>query len=515
MKSYHTQLVAAFLLIISSYSYGSAIEQLIMPGPLSAAHAEEEENCGACHATFNAEAEKGLCLECHEEIASDLSQASGFHGRYPGIGQQQCRTCHTEHEGREFDISGLVTETFDHTFTNFPLTGAHQTATCTQCHATTDSYREADPACVSCHLEDDAHNSGLGEDCGSCHVTDTWVDTTFDHSEATGFALLGAHADATCGSCHLDNQFSDTGSECIDCHRLDDVHNGNRGAECQSCHTVKSWAESSFDHAKETGFALTGAHTTATCASCHQADLAVTNPPTDCVGCHSNDDVHLNARGSDCAQCHTTKTWQTSFDHAQETGFALTGAHESLSCSSCHTGELTDPLPTTCAGCHETSDPHENTLGDCSECHRTNTWLDNIRFDHEFTRFPLVGLHQTQTCEQCHDSLVFGEAPEQCSDCHEDYHQGVFPTDCATCHHPGGWQLWRFDHNTQTDFLLEGVHETLSCDSCHNVETSSADNQPGDCQACHLQDDVHGGQFGRQCGRCHSTTSFTDGVELR
>jgi hypothetical protein len=30
----------------------------------------------------------------------------------------------------------------------------------------------------------------------------------------------------------------------------------------------------------------------------------------------------------------------------------------------------------------------------------------------------------------------------------------------------------------------------------------------GDCASCHARDDVHLGQFGRQCQRCHGSVTF-------
>jgi hypothetical protein len=31
---------------------------------------------------------------------------------------------------------------------------------------------------------------------------------------------------------------------------------------------------------------------------------------------------------------------------------------------------------------------------------------------------------------------------------------------------------------------------------------------PGTCVSCHEREDVHDGSFGRQCERCHVTSSF-------
>jgi hypothetical protein len=32
-----------------------------------------------------------------------------------------------------------------------------------------------------------------------------------------------------------------------------------------------------------------------------------------------------------------------------------------------------------------------------------------------------------------------------------------------------------------------------------------------DCVSCHQKDDIHAGQFGRQCQRCHTTVTFRGG----
>jgi hypothetical protein len=68
-----------------------------------------------------------------------------------------------------------------------------------------------------------------------------------------------------------------------------------------------------FSHSElETGFALTGKHLKADCASCHNAPLPATRQNTEpraCVSCHLKDDNH-NGRRPDCAKCHTTNRWK-------------------------------------------------------------------------------------------------------------------------------------------------------------------------------------------------------------
>ena len=61
---------------------------------------------------------------------------------------------------------------------------------------------------------------------------------------------------------------------CAACHAPDDVHRGGRGPKCDSCHTVDGWKKNRFDHERETGFALVGAHGRLQCQDCHkQADF--------------------------------------------------------------------------------------------------------------------------------------------------------------------------------------------------------------------------------------------------
>ncbi|MBK6349948.1 MAG: hypothetical protein IPF50_09085 [Proteobacteria bacterium] len=70
-----------------------------------------------------------------------------------------------------------------------------------------------------------------------------------------------------------------------------------------------------------------------------------------------------------------------------------------------------------------------------------------------------------------------------------------------------GWNLWQFDHGKSTEFALTGAHSKVACAGCHK-QAPDAVKLSQDCAACHSKDDVHLGQFGRQCQRCHVTTTF-------
>jgi hypothetical protein len=521
-------LFLASLMLAAPEAFAASLESLVMPGPVAAGHADLEETCSNCHDAFDRDSQQQLCLDCHEPVAADLLAGEGFHGRKPEVGEGECSQCHSEHLGRDADISGLVVDLFDHNVTDFPLTGAHTLAVCSSCHndinvnstarttATGEvpsiGYRLADISCGGCHESDDAHDGGLGNDCGSCHDSQSWSDGEYDHDQ-TEFPLTGQHAEVRCAGCHADNIFADTATKCIDCHRQDDVHSGSRGEMCSDCHRPQNW-QAQFDHGTVTGFALEGVHDQLACAGCH------VNPPgpggaqlpSDCQGCHASDDVHLGRNGAQCSDCHSQSNWQVAFDHAAETGFQLEGSHQLLSCSSCHTGALEDPLPGDCWGCHELDDPHGATLLECDDCHGQSKFTSDLSFHHDLARFALVGLHRTVSCEQCHDSLVFSPEETGCDHCHQelDAHNGSLGNQCGSCHNPVGWDFWKFDH-AATGFELTGAHDDLSCESCHDADQPKA-SIASNCQSCHRSDDVHHGGFGTRCDTCHGTGTFAEPV---
>ena len=84
-------------------------ETLLMPGKLSSAHEKYEEQCSNCHDRSDRNRQTQLCLDCHKDIAADVRDRHGFHGRMPNAGAGKCIGCHTEHLGRDGDIVRLFT----------------------------------------------------------------------------------------------------------------------------------------------------------------------------------------------------------------------------------------------------------------------------------------------------------------------------------------------------------------------------------------------------------------------
>ena len=278
-------------------------------------------------------------------------------------------------------------------------------------------------ACTDCHR--DVHQKRFGLDCARCHSTAGWATIAagaFDH-DTTRYPLRGRHARVACEKCHRDRKTTSLPgfAACTDCHA--DAHGGQLasradGGACEACHGVEGFTPARFgdaEHAR-TQFALEGAHRAIACVVCHRpagrgpGDAAGTlalagnakppgtaRPPAGrpalatanddfrfhftslaCTGCH--DDPHAGqfaaspagtatpANGkatTDCARCHTDRTWHiAAFDH-EKSRFPLQGAHRRTACSSCHRpapkGDPSivryRPLETACRACHAEPKP--------------------------------------------------------------------------------------------------------------------------------------------------------------
>ena len=251
-------LLAAWLALAGGAALGQSLESVLSPGPLVEAHARAEGECRNCHVPFDRAAQNALCLECHKAVGVDLREHRGYHGR---LAPQPCRACHTDHRGRGAQIVQLDERAFDHARTDFALRGAHAAPTleCRSCHQPKKKYREAPGRCVDCHAKQDVHKGRLGAQCADCHTESDWKQARFDHGK-TRFPLRGAHAPVKCASCHKSGNFKAAPLTCIGCHRADDKHKARYGEKCETCHSDQGWKQLSFDHDRDTHFALRGRH---------------------------------------------------------------------------------------------------------------------------------------------------------------------------------------------------------------------------------------------------------------
>lgn len=506
--------------VVCEQAFAAEIEQFFMPGKLISGHAEFESECTKCHVRLRDTTQEKLCLDCHDLIDLDMRKKRGFHGRNKNVPNLECKACHSDHKGRNAQVVWLDQDNFHHGDTDFRLSGRHQLVECSACHLQDKKYREAVHACHDCHSEDDVHKGELGKQCKDCHSPAGWARSEFDH-DGTNFKLRHSHRRVSCDACHLDNNYDKTPTRCVDCHAIKDVHTNRFGNQCQNCHVEKKWDISIFDHNRDTDYRLEDAHRKPGCNACHaQNYLATTRKNTvrSCYSCHRADDVHNDSNGKKCQDCHSPRGWiHAEFDHDANTDFALNGAHTDLVCAACHTvGAESKKIDTDCYSCHKLDDSHEQEQGtECNQCHNEVAWQMDVRFDHDLSNFPLIGQHAAAGCEACHLRSVFRDAGSECVDCHvgDDTHRQALGKDCARCHNPNDWLIWRFDHD-DTGFELHHAHAETHCHTCHNEPLRESGGQSWRCADCHWRDDVHDGNFGGACDKCHGEQRF-DLIDLQ
>ena len=317
--------------------------------------------CEACHASAPPRPKLPTdCVSCH--------RVDDKHGGSLG---PLCADCHNERGWKETRV--------DHDKTRFPLRGKHRDAECSACHRDVRNFKAAPLDCNGCHAKDDKHRTRFGPKCESCHTAQSWRDVTFVHDRDTRFRLRGRHPTVACDACHTGRLYEDkAATQCAGCHRKDDKHTGQLGAECATCHNESTWKVSRFDH-NATRFPLSGGHVRARCDACHKT-LAYRDTPRECIGCHETDDKHRRTLGRDCAACHNARSWATwDFNHNRQSRFALDGAHVKVACKTCHSAPVEGSvrLGMACVDCHRRDDKHDGAYGPaCERCHVTRSFRE-------------------------------------------------------------------------------------------------------------------------------------------
>ena len=207
--------------------------------------------------------------------------------------------------------------------------------------------------------------------CEACHSSAGWRPVAFDHSR-TGFPLEGRHVSASCRACHgSSTDFrAPVATSCGACHR--DVHTGEFGNRCASCHDASGWATLfGPDAHRATNFPLTGRHAAIPCEECHQnqRDRRFTRAAADCFACHQTDYArtagtsldHARAGfGIDCKSCHFPTRFKGARFAGHDACFQLSaGPHAGIGCLDCHTTLTSFATPGTCS----------TNTADCMRCH--------------------------------------------------------------------------------------------------------------------------------------------------
>jgi hypothetical protein len=495
-------------------------------------HEGEWNQCTDCH-TNPANYAEVTCINCHTNPDTD-EEHQGVNGY--SYNSTACLACHP---------TGDASNVFDHSLTSFPLTGAHQTAQCMECHNT--GFQGTSTACASCHNDqyvqaaNPSHlNLNISTDCASCHTTTAWEPATFAIHD-NFFVLTGAHLNIAtdCAACHH-GDYNNTANTCNGCHSDDYAQSQNPDhtqlnlpVSCENCHTTNAgWSPATFA-IHDDFYPLVGAHAAIAndCNQCHTGGN-FTNTPNTCAGCHTDEfnqtvsPNHVQQQfPTDCAACHSQTVWTPStFDHSF---YPIEGAHTSLTCNECHQGNYTNPTAT-CVTCHnddygQTTNPDHTAQSfstDCANCHGQTAWAPS-NFSHN--NWPLTGAHMSVTCNECHQGN-YNNTPNTCAGCHtDDYTQSInpghvslnLPATCETCHTTNaGWAPATFPIHDNF-YQLIGAHAAIAndCAACHNGDYN---NTPNTCSGCHTDefnattDPNHvAQQFPANCTECHSQTAWT------
>lgn len=472
--------------------------------PLTGGHTSTD--CRFCHETLVFTEARTSCVSCHEDL----------HRMTVG---SDCARCHSTENWLVDNITEL------HQENGFPLLGVHAQISCDECHASESGlqFPRIGNECINCHREDfmattspNHASAGYSTDCLECHdlAAFGWAANGIIHDF---FPLEKGHDISDCNQCHVNGNFSNTPTECVDCHQ-DDFNNAtnpnhrnlNLSTDCATCHTIDpDWMPADYRQHDNDFFPIySGKHQGewSDCVECHE------NPGNyaefTCISCHENpetDEKHQDVGGyiyssTACLACHPNGDTDGVFDH-NRTDFPLTGAHQQVDCKDCHTNGF-QGTPTDCEACHlpdyqQAMNPNHQQLGfpmDCASCHTTDPDWTPVNFDHD-TYHVLKDAHKLieNNCAACHNS-TFTNTPNTCAGCHiADYNQATspnhlsagFPTDCESCHTEDSWAPANFDHNTF--YELKGAHALIAnnCAECHN---STFTNTPTTCIGCHTAD---------------------------
>jgi nitrate/TMAO reductase-like tetraheme cytochrome c subunit len=194
---------------------GDCHKEGLLPGfPETAAYHFDSFECTACH------------QDPHRGQFRERMAKKGKDGKSLG-----CLACHN------IDNYKDVTK-FDHSTTQFLLTGSHRAVACADCHKPPNlevklmnvDFKAAPTKCEECHS--DIHGAQFAGAnritlCAGCHNTNKWKPSEFDHNTRTAFKLEGVHANVRCARCHTLMKsvegkdvlfYRPTPKECAACH---------------------------------------------------------------------------------------------------------------------------------------------------------------------------------------------------------------------------------------------------------------------------------------------------------
>jgi Cytochrome c7 and related cytochrome c len=335
--------------------------------PLTGEHARIATQCEKCHLDSQFRDTPKQCgVRCHEDSL------------HKGSLGDQCDKCHEP--GRWEAVR------FDHNSddTDWPLNGLHRKVPkCDDCHPSRIyANTPRDCSAVGCHAKDDAHRGKLGDQCGECHLETG--ENVFNHNLQADYKLEGAHLTTRCVECHPSITFKPRPKDCYGggaCHPEPDVHKGQYGTVCETCHSTRTFKDIQPQH--DVGdFSLRGQHDNLPCKRCHMDNRPLAGTGNFCINCHRQDDIHSNSLSPRCGECHTQWSFAPArFDHST-VGCNLTGLHRTLPCYDCHKTGNFGGLSPTCYSCHADlmrqflrAEHQGGAVTNCANCHNPNSFV--------------------------------------------------------------------------------------------------------------------------------------------
>jgi hypothetical protein len=472
--------------VASGWKPASRFEHAKTTFPLIGKHAETP--CAKCHLVpgrVELRNERGEAVPRYKPVAFDECSACHKDVHAGQLGPR-CSTCHVS-DGYKIVERGK----FDHSKTRYPLIGKHRAVECAQCHDPQRAWGKKPryDTCDACHRDPHAGTATLAGqvvDCARCHDLNGFEPSTYtvaQHRETT-YPLEGKHQTVTCDRCHRKEPPGTPSASLGEARVLirpagsQLARRADQGA-CEACHRVEGWKPSTFtvEHHAETEFALAGRHTEIECAACHgpeRRDL----PPLPGPETLGEARVALTTVDQACRTCH---------HDPHDSRFEPQGAR---------------PIDEGCRGCH-------------GERAFVPSRVDAEV--HGRLAYPLQGAHRLVPCVLCHEELKKGPATvrllrvdgpsrplafeakhERCDTCHTSPHHDQFSHredrgECGGCHLADGWRpAGRFDHERDTEFLLQGAHQKVACERCHGM-TLDSEGRPfvvyrplkKECRDCH------------------------------
>jgi hypothetical protein len=188
--------------------------------PLNGSH--NATPCNSCHkkeTKWNFRNIGKICVDCHKNIHENYISDK----YYP---QKTCENCHNESKW------SLIK--FDHSKTDFDLSGVHKQQPCRACHFGKNNYSLSNQrfsnltnTCTECH--DDIHFKQFDinnlTDCTKCHGFNNWQASKFNHNN-TAFKLDGKHEKVACNKCHKETK---SGQNFYTLYKIKDY-------KCEACH---------------------------------------------------------------------------------------------------------------------------------------------------------------------------------------------------------------------------------------------------------------------------------------